>query len=62
MPSHVCAMCIHPYKLILSHCNYDEENECEYTDTKSDLLDNESEDISIGSELEEEAYSYSDED
>jgi hypothetical protein len=38
-----------------------EENECEYTDTKSDLLDNESEDISIGSELEEESYDYSDE-
>ena len=40
----------------------EDDNDCDETDAKSDLVDNESDNISAGSELDEESYDYSDED
>ena len=40
----------------------EDDNDCDETDAKSDLVDNDSDNISVGSELDEEKYDYSDED
>ena len=40
----------------------EDDNDCDETDAKSDLVDNDSDNISAGSELDEEKYDYSDED